>query len=69
MSCAVLTPGMLTTVQDGGRIGHAALGVGRAGAMDDPALRVANILVGNVDNAAALEVTLRGRGCVSMTIP
>ena len=60
MSIVVLAPGMLSTVQDGGRIGHAALGIGRAGAMDDAALRLANILVGNVDNAAALEITLRG---------
>ena len=60
MSIAVLAPGMLSTVQDGGRVGHAALGVGLGGAMDPVALRLANILVGNVDNAAALEITLRG---------
>jgi len=60
MSIAVLAPGMLTTVQDGGRIGHAAIGVGRAGAMDDVALRMANMLVGNGENAAGLEMTLRG---------
>jgi antagonist of KipI len=66
MSITVLAAGMLTTVQDSGRSGHAALGVGRAGAMDPIALRIANalvgndILVGNVDNAAALEITLRG---------
>jgi antagonist of KipI len=60
MSIVVLAPGMLSTVQDSGRIGHAAHGIGRAGAMDDTALRLANILVGNVDNAAALEITLRG---------
>lgn len=66
MSITVLAAGMLTTVQDGGRSGHAALGVGRAGAMDPVALRLANalvgndILVGNVNNASALEITLRG---------
>jgi biotin-dependent carboxylase-like uncharacterized protein len=60
MSIVVLTPGLLTTVQDGGRFGHAAIGVGSAGAMDVIALRLANILVGNVENAAALEITLRG---------
>jgi antagonist of KipI len=60
MSIRVLAAGTLTTVQDGGRRGHAALGVGCAGAMDAVALRLANILVGNVDNAAALEMTLRG---------
>jgi antagonist of KipI len=60
MSIRVLSPGWLTSVQDTGRIGHAAIGVGRAGAMDDVALRLANALVGNGDNAAALEITLRG---------
>ena len=60
MSIQVLAPGLLTSVQDGGRRGHTALGVGHAGAMDPVALRLANVLVGNVDIAAALEITLRG---------
>lgn len=60
MSITILAPGLLTTVQDTGRDRHAALGVGHAGAMDSVALRLGNILVGNVDNAAALEITLRG---------
>jgi biotin-dependent carboxylase-like uncharacterized protein len=60
MSVVVLKPGLLTTVQDGGRPGHAALGVGRAGAMDWPAWRLANALVGNAGNEAALEFTLMG---------
>jgi antagonist of KipI len=60
MSATVLAPGLLTTIQDTGRHGHAALGVGRAGAMDEPALRLANRLVGNAADAAALEITLHG---------
>jgi antagonist of KipI len=60
MSIRVLSPGWLTSIQESGRIGHAAIGVGRAGAMDDVALRLANALVGNAENAAALEITLRG---------
>jgi antagonist of KipI len=60
MSIRVLSPGWLTSVQDTGRSGHAALGAGVAGAMDSTALRLANALVGNGANAAALEVTLRG---------
>ena len=60
MNVAIVSPGLLTTVQDGGRHGHAALGVGTAGAMDAVALRVANALVGNADDAAALELTVRG---------
>jgi antagonist of KipI len=60
MSFSILSPGLLTTVQDGGRRGRAAIGVGASGAMDAIALRLANILVGNPENAAALEITLRG---------
>ncbi|RDL09587.1 biotin-dependent carboxylase-like uncharacterized protein [Streptomyces sp. HB202] len=53
-------PGALTTVQDAGRPGHAHLGVGRAGALDAPAARLANRLVGNPTDAAVLETTLTG---------
>ncbi|MFN7979403.1 MAG: biotin-dependent carboxyltransferase family protein [Vicinamibacterales bacterium] len=63
MSAASLTiqrPGLLTTVQDLGRWGHQALGVPVAGAMDTRSLRQANLLVGNDDGAAALEITLLG---------
>ena len=60
MSVAVLKPGLLTTLQDRGRHGHAALGVGSAGAMDDVALRLANALAGNADDAVALEISAIG---------
>ena len=60
MSVQVLRPGMLTTLQDAGRPGYAALGIGRAGAMDMPAWRLANALVGNSAGEATLEVTLQG---------
>jgi len=60
MSFRVLAPGLLTTLQDAGRHGYAALGVGSAGAMDDVSRRLANLLVGNDAAAAALEITLRG---------
>jgi len=53
-------PGMLTTVQDLGRTGHQRFGVPVSGAMDPLAHRVANLLVGNEDAAAALEITLLG---------
>jgi antagonist of KipI len=56
----VLHPGALTTVQDRGRPGRQADGVPVGGAMDDVALRVANLLVGNDAGDAALEVTLAG---------
>ncbi|TXS51501.1 biotin-dependent carboxyltransferase family protein [Streptomyces sp. t39] len=57
---AVVRAGALTTVQDGGRAGHAHLGVPRSGALDAPAARLVNRLVGNADDAAVLETTLTG---------
>ena len=59
-AATVLAAGPLTTVQDAGRVGQAALGIGRSGACDRAALRLANRLVGNRDDAAALEVTFGG---------
>jgi biotin-dependent carboxylase-like uncharacterized protein len=56
----ILAPGPLTTVQDLGRPGYAALGVPRSGAFDAPALRLANRLVGNPEGAAGLELTFGG---------
>lgn len=56
----VVDPGALTTVQDLGRPGWAHLGVPRSGALDQPALRQANRLVGNPEPAAGLETTLTG---------
>ncbi|MFG3111340.1 5-oxoprolinase subunit C family protein [Streptomyces tendae] len=52
--------GALTTVQDAGRPGHAHLGVPRSGALDAPAMRLANRLLGNASDAAVLETTLTG---------
>ncbi len=60
MTLLVLRPGPLTTVQDLGRRGVAHLGVPRAGALDEPAHRAANRLVGNRADAATLETTLGG---------
>jgi biotin-dependent carboxylase-like uncharacterized protein len=57
---AVVRAGALTTVQDGGRPGHAHLGVPRSGALDAPAAALANRLVGNPADAAVLETTLTG---------
>lgn len=60
MRADVLKPGLLTTLQDLGRSGHAHLGIGRAGAFDAPALRIANALCGNPPDACGLEITLLG---------
>ena len=56
----VLDGGILTTVQDLGRTGYQRYGVPQSGALDSYALRVGNILVGNPDGAAGLEMTLAG---------
>ena len=55
----VISPGFLTTVQDLGRFGWAHFGVSASGAADALALRAGNLLVGNTENAAALEMTLQ----------
>lgn len=56
----VIKPGMLTTVQDGGRRGYQQYGVTVSGVMDHYAYRMANWLVGNQENEAVLELTLLG---------
>lgn len=59
-SLTALETGLLTTVQDSGRPGHASLGVGSSGACDRTSYRLANRLVGNPEDAAVLEVTHGG---------
>ena len=51
---------MRTTVQDLGRRGFLSQGVPIGGAMDPFALRVANLMVGNGENAPGLEILLSG---------
>ena len=60
MCIRVKSAGMLTTVQDLGRFGLQKYGVLTSGAMDAVALRLANLLAGNEEGAAALEITLLG---------
>jgi antagonist of KipI len=59
-SLTVVRPGMLTTIQDLGRWGFQAGGVPVGGPMDEYSHRLANRLVGNIETAAALEITLIG---------
>lgn len=56
----VIEPGLFTTLQDEGRTGHASIGVGRSGACDRSAYRLANRLVGNQPGVPVLEVTFGG---------
>jgi biotin-dependent carboxylase-like uncharacterized protein len=60
MTIEVLHGGLLTTVQDGGRRGLYDRGIPPSGAMDDFSFRIANLLVGNREGAAALETTYLG---------
>lgn len=63
----VRAPGALTTIQDAGRPGMGAFGVGRSGAADLPALQAGNRLVGNDPDAAGLEVTAGGLTLVAQS--
>ena len=56
----VLTPGPLSTLQDLGRFGYGRYGVPPSGALDTFSLRAANLLVGNKENEACLEITMFG---------
>ena len=60
MNAVVTRAGFLTSVQDLGRTGSRQFGVTTSGALDSFALRVANLLVGNDEGAAGLEITLGG---------
>jgi KipI family sensor histidine kinase inhibitor len=56
----VVATGASALLQDLGRAGLAASGVGRSGAADRAALRLGNRLVANPEDAAAVEVTFGG---------
>ena len=60
MNAVVTRAGFLTSVQDLGRTGFRQFGVSTSGALDSFALRVANLLVGNDEDTAGLEITLGG---------
>jgi len=60
MSLSLTRAGFLTSVQDLGRNGFRQFGVSLGGALDVFALRVANLLAGNDESDAGLEITLGG---------
>src|SRR5437016_6487562 len=60
MKIIVTRAGFLTSVQDLGRSGYRQFGVSLGGALDAFALRVANLLVGDNESAAGLEITFGG---------
>lgn len=56
----VKKPGLHDTIQDLGRFGYQKFGVVAGGAMDPFSHRIANLLVGNGEEEATLEMTLAG---------
>ena len=56
----VVAPGLLSLVEDGGRLATSGIGVPPAGAADGDTMRLANRLVGNPDPAATIEITAAG---------
>jgi len=56
MSILIKKPGILTTIQDLGRVGYRRLGINPGGAMDRTATRLINILLGNDENDAVVEM-------------
>lgn len=60
-------PGLLTTLQDWGRIGHLSQGITRGGPIDERAFLWANKLLGNKATAAQLEVTLGGLSVTALS--
>ena len=61
MSITVLNPGLLTTVQDLGRMGYQQFGVSVSGVMDPRAAAIGNILVGNPQARPCWSVPSWGR--------
>lgn len=64
MGIKIVRGGLLTTVQDSGRTGYMKYGFSQCGAMDLRAMKTANILLSNDENAAVLEMTLNGIAAV-----
>ncbi|MBO3117464.1 biotin-dependent carboxyltransferase family protein [Winogradskyella sp. DF17] len=56
----VIKPGFYTTIQDLGRLGYGAHGVPVSGSMDMYSAKFANLLLGNTEEAAVLEITIIG---------
>lgn len=60
MNISVMTAGMLTTLQDGGRKGYQASGFSVSGCMDKESMQIANMLVNNQLDEAVLEMQYLG---------
>jgi len=56
----VKQPGLFSTIQDFGRFGSRKFGVPESGIMDRYAFRICNLILGNSENDAVLEITFVG---------
>ena len=56
----VIDPGFYTSIQDKGRYGYRHIGFPVSGAMDFYSFERSNLLVGNIENEAGLECTIKG---------
>ena len=56
----VLQPGLFSTIQDLGRFGYQKYGVPHSGVMDRYAMRICNMILGNPQDTAVLEITMQG---------
>lgn len=56
----VLQPGLFSSIQDMGRFGYQKFGVPQSGVMDRYAMRVCNLILGNHEDTAVMEITLQG---------
>ena len=56
----MLNPGFQSTIQDLGRNGYSHYGISKSGAADNLSIRLGNLIVGNKENTAAIEMTLVG---------
>tara|TARA_B100001750_G_scaffold207621_1_gene186083 strand:+ start:77 stop:988 length:912 start_codon:yes stop_codon:yes gene_type:complete len=60
MSISILKSGVQTTIQDIGRYGYSHFGISSSGAADQFSFRLGNIIVGNSEELASIEMTLLG---------
>jgi biotin-dependent carboxylase-like uncharacterized protein len=56
----VIEKGLYTSIQDLGRIGYQKYGVPISGAMDGESAKLSNLISGNEENSAVMEITLQG---------
>lgn len=56
----IIQPGLFTSIQDLGRFGFQKYGVPQAGVMDRYAMRICNLILGNPEDTAVMEITFQG---------